>query len=214
MTPFTRIEGLVAPIDRANIDTDAIIPKQFMKSITRTGLGPHLFDEWRYEDHGELGQDCSIRPKKADFVLNKQEYAEATVLLGRANFGCGSSREHASWALTDYGFRVLVAPSFADIFAANCVKNGLLTVVLPAADIDALFTTSLSTEGLHVSVDLGSQTVQTASDSYQFDIDPFVRQCLLDGADEVALTLRHRNEIAAYEDARRESEPWLFNDAS
>ncbi|MFM0150177.1 3-isopropylmalate dehydratase small subunit [Paraburkholderia sp. RL18-085-BIA-A] len=208
MTPFTRVDGVMAPLDRSNVDTDAIVPKQFMKSITRAGLGPHLFDGWRYDDHGELGRDCTKRPLKADFVLNLPEYAEATVLLARANFGCGSSREHAPWALMDYGIRVVIATSFADIFSVNCIKNGLLTVTLRDAEVETLFVTAQ--RNAHVAVDLVSQTVQTAHHIFRFDIEPFIKKCLLNGADEVALTLRHAEEITDYEERRRQEEPWLF----
>jgi len=211
MQPFTQLDGLVAPMDRANVDTDAIIPKQFLKSIKRTGFGPNLFDEWRYLDHGEPGQDCSERPLKPEFVLNQPRYWGARILLARENFGCGSSREHAPWALEDYGFRALIAPSFADIFRSNCLKNGLLPIVLDAAIVDSLFQVVAATPGYGLKIELDAQTVTTPEGSvYSFTIDPFRKYCLLNGLDEIGLTLRHVDKIKAYEARRRESEPWVF----
>ena len=211
MKAFTRLTGLVCPLDRANVDTDAIIPKQFLKSIQRSGFGPNLFDEWRYLDHGEPGMDNSIRPQNPDFVLNFPRYQGAQILLARENFGCGSSREHAPWALDDYGFRVVIAPSFADIFFNNCFKNGLLPIVLPAEVMDRLFAGCEAAEGYRLTVDLAAQTVTTPQgDSFGFDITEHRKHCLLNGLDEIGLTLRHADEIRAFEDNRRQTQPWLF----
>ncbi|MBE5530048.1 3-isopropylmalate dehydratase small subunit [Laribacter hongkongensis] len=211
MKAFTRLTGLVCPLDRANVDTDAIIPKQFLKSIQRSGFGPNLFDEWRYLDHGEPGMDNSIRPQNPDFVLNFPRYQGAQILLARENFGCGSSREHAPWALDDYGFRVVIAPSFADIFFNNCYKNGLLPIVLPAEVMDRLFAGCEAAEGYRLTVDLAAQTVTTPQgDSFGFDITEHRKHCLLNGLDEIGLTLRHADEIRAFEDNRRQTQPWLF----
>lgn len=211
MEPLTRITGLVAPLDRANVDTDAIIPKQFLKSIKRTGFGPNLFDEWRYLDHGEPGQDCTQRPKNPGFVLNEPRYQGATILLTRRNFGCGSSREHAPWALKDYGFRVLIAPSFAEIFYNNCTKNGILPVVLDEASVERLFQEVTASAGYKLAVDLPGQTVTNPSgEQFSFEIDTFRKQALLDGLDEIGLTLQHAGEIRAYEERRRREVPWLF----
>ena len=212
MQKFTTVDALVAPFDQSNIDTDAIIPKQFMKSIQRSGFGVNLFDEWRYLDHGEPGQDCSVRPLNQDFVLNQTRYRGAGILLARANFGCGSSREHAPWALHDYGFRVLIASSFADIFFNNCFKSGLLPIVLPPSVIDTLFNAVESTPGFQLKVDLASQTIVFPDLSLQsFDVDPFRKHCLLNGLDEIGLTLdEDAEQIRAYEAGRRELEPWLF----
>ena len=211
MKAFTRLTGLVCPLDRANVDTDAIIPKQFLKSIQRSGFGPNLFDEWRYLDHGEPGMDNSIRPQNPDFVLNFPRYQGAQILLARVNFGCGSSREHAPWALDDYGFRVVIAPSFADIFFNNCYKNGLLPIVLPAEVMDRLFAGCEASEGYRLTVDLAAQTVTTPQgDSFGFDITEHRKHCLLHGLDEIGLTLRHADEIRAFEDNRRQTQPWLF----
>lgn len=211
MRPFTTHEGLVVPLDRANVDTDAIIPKQFLKSIQRTGFGPYLFDEWRYLDHGEPGMDCSRRPKNPDFVLNQPRYQGATILLARENFGCGSSREHAPWALADYGFRALIAPSFADIFYNNCFKNGLLPIVLPAIEVDALFRQVEATPGYRLRIDLPAQIVQRPDGkTIAFEIDPFRKECLINGWDEIGLTLRHADEIRAFEERHRQAFPWLF----
>lgn len=211
MKAFTRLTGLVCPLDRANVDTDAIIPKQFLKSIQRSGFGPNLFDEWRYLDHGEPGMDNSIRPQNPDFVLNFPRYQGAQILLARENFGCGSSREHAPWALDDYGFRVVIAPSFADIFFNNCYKNGLLPIVLPAEVMDRLFAGCEAAEGYRLTVDLAAQTVTTPQgNSFGFDITEHRKHCLLNGLDEIGLTLRHADEIRAFEDNRRQTQPWLF----
>ncbi|SPC06918.1 3-isopropylmalate dehydratase small subunit [Cupriavidus taiwanensis] len=212
MKAFTTLDGLVAPLDRANVDTDAILPKQFLKSIRRSGFGPYLFDEWRYLDHGEPGQDCSTRPVNPDFVLNQPRYRGASILLARENFGCGSSREHAPWALEDFGLRALIAPSFADIFYNNCLKNGLLPIVAGPEVVDRLFAEVAATPGYRLKVDLATQQVITpAGDVIPFMLDPFKQHCLLNGLDDIALALRHAAQIAAYEQARRQREPWLFN---
>jgi 3-isopropylmalate/(R)-2-methylmalate dehydratase small subunit len=211
MQPFTTCDGLVAPLDRANVDTDAIIPKQFLKSIKRTGFGPYLFDEWRYLDHGEPGMDCTYRPRNPDFVLNQPRYQGAQVLLARANFGCGSSREHAPWALADYGFRALVAPSFADIFFNNCFKNGLLPIVLAEETVARLFREVEVTVGYRLRIDLPAQTVTTpAGEVIRFALDQHRRHCLLHGLDDIELTLHHADAIRAYEARRRVQAPWLF----
>jgi 3-isopropylmalate/(R)-2-methylmalate dehydratase small subunit len=211
MEKFVRLNGLVAPLDRPNVDTDAIIPKQFLKSIKRTGFGVNLFDAWRYLDAGEPGMDNSRRPLNTSFVLNQPRYAGAQILLARENFGCGSSREHAPWALMDYGFRVVIAPSFADIFFNNCFKNGLLPVVLDAAAVDQLFREVEPVSGYRVTVDLAQQRVTTpAGQSFDFSIDPFRKNCLLNGLDEIGLTLKHADEIRAFEARRRAEQPWLF----
>ncbi|TCP13841.1 3-isopropylmalate dehydratase small subunit [Crenobacter luteus] len=211
MKAFTTVKGLVCPLDRANVDTDAIIPKQFLKSIKRSGFGPNLFDEWRYLDHGEPGMDNSVRPVNPDFVLNFPRYAGAQVLLARENFGCGSSREHAPWALEDYGFRAVIAPSFADIFFNNCYKNGLLPIVLPADVVDQLFRETEANEGYALTIDLAAQTVTTPSGaSFGFDITAHRKHCLLNGLDEIGLTLQHADAIRAYEAKRRAEQPWLY----
>ena len=211
MKAFTQLNGLVCPLDRANVDTDAIIPKQFLKSIKRSGFGPNLFDEWRYLDHGEPGQDCSQRPRNPDFVLNFPRYQGAQVLLARENFGCGSSREHAPWALEDYGFRVVIAPSLADIFFNNCYKNGLLPIVLAAEAVDQLFRECEAQDGYTLTVDLAQQTVTTpGGTSFAFDITEHRKHCLLNGLDEIGLTLAHAEAIRRYEEARRQQQPWLF----
>ena len=211
MQPFKNINGLVVPLDRPNVDTDAIIPKQFLKSIKRTGFGRYLFDEWRYLDHGEPDMDCSNRPLNKEFVLNQPRYEGAEILLARDNFGCGSSREHAPWALQDYGFRVIIAPSFADIFYNNCFKNGLLPIVLDGVTVDRLFEETQADKSYRLDVDLEQQTVTTpAGDHFDFDVDPFRKQALLQGLDEIGLTLQHADEIAAYEERRRKEQPWLF----
>ncbi len=212
MQPFENFRGIVLPLDRANVDTDAIIPKQFLKSIARTGFGPNLFDEWRYLDRGEPGQDCSNRPLNPDFVLNHPRYAGASILLARDNFGCGSSREHAPWALADYGFKVLIAPSFADIFHQNAIKNGLLPIVLDAATVDRLFELATdSNQPLTVDVDLHNLSLDADGHGrIEIDIDPFHHHCLIHGLDDIALTLTHADEIAAYEARRRAEAPWLF----
>ena len=211
MDKFERLDGLVAPLDRNNVDTDAIIPKQFLKSIKRSGFGPNAFDEWRYLDVGEPGQDCSQRPRNPDFVLNQARYSGAQVLLTRANFGCGSSREHAPWALLDYGFKVILAESYADIFFNNCFKNGILPIVLPAAEIEALFQQVLATPGYQLVVDLAAQTVTRPDGKVlSFDVDAFRKECLLNGWDDIGLTLRHADKIKAFEEKRRLEQPWLF----
>ncbi|MEJ2469887.1 MAG: 3-isopropylmalate dehydratase small subunit [Desulfuromonadales bacterium] len=211
MQAFTVLEGLVAPLDRSNVDTDAIIPKQFLKSIKRTGFGPNLFDEWRYLDYGEPGKDCSDRPLNPAFVLNQDRYRGAQVLLTRDNFGCGSSREHAVWALLDAGFRAVIAPSFADIFASNCSKNGILPVVLATTQVDQLFDEVAATPGYRLRIDLEQQTVTTpAGETFAFEVDAFRKKCLLEGLDEISLTLQHADEIRAFEARRKQEEPWIF----
>ena len=211
MRAFTLLDGLVAPLDRANVDTDAIIPKQFLKSIKRSGFGPNLFDEWRYLDHGEPGQDTSHRPINPDFVLNQPRYQGAQVLLARENFGCGSSREHAPWALEDFGLRALIAPSFADIFYNNCFKNGLLPIVLNAAIVDQLFRETVAAPGYTLRVDLERQTVTTpGGESFGFDVDAHRKHCLLNGLDDIGLTLQQVDKIQAYEERRKLEAPWLF----
>jgi len=211
MDKFVRLEGLVAPMDRPNVDTDAIIPKQFLKSIKRTGFGPNLFDEWRYMDHGEPGMDNSKRPLNPNFVLNLPRFKGAQILLARENFGCGSSREHAPWALMDFGFRAVIAPSYADIFFNNSFKNGLLPVILDAQAVDRLFKECEGFPGYKLTVDLLSQTVSSSSGvSYKFDIDPFRKHCLVEGLDEIGLTLQHRGEIEAFEARHKSTQPWLF----
>jgi 3-isopropylmalate/(R)-2-methylmalate dehydratase small subunit len=212
MEPFRQHTGLVAPLDRANVDTDAIIPKQFLKSITRSGFGPNLFDEWRYMDHGEPGMDNAKRPLNPNFVLNQQRYQGATILLARKNFGCGSSREHAPWALQQFGFKAIIAPSFADIFFNNCFKNGLLPIVLTEMEVDHLFNVVLATPGLKINVDLERQVVEVpGAETYKFQIDESRKQSLLNGWDEIGLTMRHTDKIRAYEASRAQREPWLFN---
>ncbi len=211
MNAFKVLDGLVAPLDRANVDTDAIIPKQFLKSIKRSGFGPNLFDEWRYLDQGEPGQDCSKRPENPDFVLNHARYQGAQILLTRDNFGCGSSREHAPWALEDFGIRVLIGPSFADIFYNNCFKNGLLPIVLGSDIVEALFDACLANEGYRLTVDLQSQCiVQPDGGRIPFEVDAFRRECLLNGWDDIGLTLLHADEIRAFEQKRREAHPYYF----
>lgn len=211
MEKLTTVTGIVMPLDRANVDTDAIIPKQFLKSIKRSGFGPNLFDEWRYLDHGEPGMDNSGRPLNPDFVLNQPRYKDASILLARENFGCGSSREHAPWALEDYGFRVVIAPSFADIFFNNCFKNGILPIQLSAEQMDRLFQETLAQEGYQLVVDLEAQTIQTPADeSIAFDVDEFRKHCLLNGLDDIGLTMQHVDEIRAYEEKRKQEAPWLF----
>lgn len=211
MEKFETMTGLVAPLDRSNVDTDAIIPKQFLKSIKRSGFGPNAFDEWRYLDHGEPGMDNSQRPLNPDFVLNQSRYQGASILLARDNFGCGSSREHAPWALLDYGFRVIIAPSFADIFFNNCFKNGILPIVLDAAIVDRLFQAVDANEGYRLTVDLAVQTITTPEgDSIAFEVDEFRKHCLLNGLDDIGLTLEHTDDIRAYEERRKQEAPWLF----
>ncbi|AAF85173.1 3-isopropylmalate dehydratase small subunit [Xylella fastidiosa] len=211
MKPFTQHTGLVCPLDRVNVDTDQIIPKQFLKSIKRTGFGPNLFDEWRYLDAGQPGQDNSKRPINSDFVLNFPRYRGASVLLARDNFGCGSSREHAAWALDEYGFRTVIAPSFADIFFNNSFKNGLLPLVLNKVEVDALFAQCQVTEGYTLTVDLAAQQVITQDGTtYAFQIDTFRKHCLLNGLDDIGLTLQHAEAIRVFEAAHRIRQPWLF----
>jgi len=211
MRAFTQHQGLVAPMDRSNVDTDMIIPKQFLKSIKRTGFGPNLFDALRYLDEGQPDQDSSQRPLNPDFVLNQPRYKNASVLLARSNFGCGSSREHAPWALDDYGFRVIIAPSFADIFYNNCFKNGLLPIVLEENVVDRLFQEAELSEGYQLTVDLDAKTVITPSgESFEFDVDNFRRHCLLNGLDDIGVTLEDAEQIKIYEDQRRQTAPWLF----
>lgn len=212
MHPFTKLQGLVAPLDRANVDTDAIIPKQFLKSIKRSGFGPNAFDEWRYLDHGEPGMDNSKRPLNPDFVLNQPRYQGASILLTRENFGCGSSREHAPWALEDYGFRVVIASSFADIFFNNCFKNGMLPIVLSAQDVDSLFNEVEAIEGYKLNVDLAAQTVTTPSGkSYTFEVDAVRKHNLLNGLDDIGLTMQQQDKIKAFEAKHKQVQPWLFN---
>ncbi|WP_455283243.1 3-isopropylmalate dehydratase small subunit [Cupriavidus necator] len=212
MDKFTVHSGLVAPLDRENVDTDAIIPKQFLKSIKRTGFGPNLFDEWRYKDVGQPGMDNSKRPLNPDFVLNQPRYQGASILLARRNFGCGSSREHAPWALAQYGFRAVIAPSFADIFFNNCYKNGLLPVVLTEQQVDHLFNETNAFNGYQLTIDLDKQVVITPSgQGYEFDIAPFRKYCMLNGFDDIGLTLRHADKIKAYEAERVARMPWLNN---
>jgi len=210
MQPFTQVTGLVLPLDRANVDTDAIIPKQYLKSIKRSGFGPFLFDDWRYLDAGDLDIDPATRRPNPDFVLNQPRYRGASVLLARENFGCGSSREHAVWALSDYGFRAVIAPGFADIFFNNSFKTGFLPVVLKAEEVDALFREAQA-EGYRLTIDLPEQTVRTpGGQSFRFDIDPFRKDCLVRGLDEIGLTLQQSDAIRAYEARRRQEAPWLF----
>ncbi|MFM2188235.1 MAG: 3-isopropylmalate dehydratase small subunit [Pseudomonadota bacterium] len=210
MDAFTVYQGLVAPLDRENVDTDAIIPKQFLKSIKKTGFGQNLFDEWRYLDQGEPGQDCSNRPLNPDFVLNQARYQGAGILLARKNFGCGSSREHAPWALSQFGFRSIIAPSFADIFFNNCFKNGLLPVVLSEQEVDHLFNETKAFSGYQLTIDLERQEV-IAPDGrrYSFEVTPFRKYCLLNGLDDIGLTLRHADKIKAFEAERLLRMPWL-----
>jgi 3-isopropylmalate/(R)-2-methylmalate dehydratase small subunit len=211
MEKFTVFNGVVCPLDRSNVDTDAIIPKQFLKSIKRTGFGPNLFDEWRYLDHGEPGMDNSKRPLNPDFVLNDPRYAGAQILLARENFGCGSSREHAPWALEDYGFKVIIAPSFADIFFNNSFKNGLLPIILDTQTVDGLFAKANDPEALKIEVDLGSQSLCVGNETISFDVDPFRKHCLLEGLDDIGLTLQHVDDIKTYEEKAKLNMPWLFN---
>ena len=210
MQAFTKLDGLVAPLDRNNVDTDAIIPKQFLKSIKRSGFGPNAFDEWRYMDHGEPGMDNSKRPLNPNFVLNQQRYQGASVLLTRSNFGCGSSREHAPWALLDYGFRVVIAESFADIFFNNCFKNGLLPIVLPEATVAQLFDEVHAFPGYQLTIDLERQViVRPQGEEIPFDVQAFRKYCLLNGFDDIGLTLRQSDKIKAFEAQRLATKPWL-----
>ena len=214
MEKFTQLDGLVAPMDRANVDTDMIIPKQFLKSIKRSGFGPNLFDELRYLDEGKPDQDCSQRPKNPDFVLNQPRFEGASVLLARQNFGCGSSREHAPWALLDYGFRCVIAPSFADIFYNNCFKNGILPIVLDDATVDSLFKEAADDEGYRLTVDLEAKEIRTsAGRTIPFDVDDFRRHCLINGLDDIGLTLEKSDAIKAFEAKHQATQPWLFREA-
>ncbi|MCX4190988.1 3-isopropylmalate dehydratase small subunit [Methylophaga sp. OBS1] len=212
MQKFSVETGIVIPMDRPNVDTDAIIPKQFLKSIKRTGFGPNLFDEWRYLDHGEPGQDCSQRPINPDFELNQPRYKGGTILLARENFGCGSSREHAVWALDDFGIRVIIAPSFADIFFSNTSKNGILAITLEEELINKLFAQVEATPGYQLKVDLAAQTITLPDgEVIEFEIDSFKKHCLQEGLDDIGLTLQHTAEIEAYEAKRKQEAPWLFS---
>lgn len=212
MQPFVKLEGLVAPLDRANVDTDAIIPKQFLKSIKRAGFGPNAFDEWRYLDHGEPGIDNSGRPLNPDFVLNQPRYQGASILLARENFGCGSSREHAPWALLDYGFRCIIAPSYADIFYNNCFKNGILPIVLDAEEVDVLFNEVAASPGYQLLIDLEQQVVVSpVGRTFSFEVDAFRKHCLLNGLDDIGLTLQKVDKIKAFEAKHKAAQPWLFN---
>ncbi|MCV6591195.1 MAG: 3-isopropylmalate dehydratase small subunit [Marinobacterium sp.] len=212
MKKFNQHTGIAAPLDRANVDTDMIIPKQFLKSIKRSGFGPNLFDELRYMDEGKPDQDCSGRPLNPEFVLNLSRYQDTSVLLARENFGCGSSREHAPWALEDFGVRSVIAPSFAEIFYNNCFKNGLLPIVLSETQVDQLFNEVAANEGYELSIDLERQVVVTPSgEEMAFEIDEFRKHCLLNGLDDIGLTLQHADDIKAYEAQRRQSAPWLFD---
>ena len=212
MQAFTQLNGLVAPLDRANVDTDAIIPKQFLKSIKRSGFGVNAFYEWRYLDHGEPGMDNSKRQINPDFVLNQARYQGASILLTRENFGCGSSREHAPWALEDFGFKVIIASSYADIFYNNCFKNGMLPIVLSADIVDALFKQVAATPNYKLQVDLAAQTVSTPSgETFSFSVDAFRKHCLLNGLDDIGLTMQHQDKIKAFESRHQQAQPWLYN---
>ena len=211
MKPFVTHTGILAPLDRANVDTDAIIPKQFLKSIKKTGFGPHLFDEWRYLDHGEPGMDLTQRKKNPDFVLNQDRYEKATILIARENFGCGSSREHAPWAIEDFGFRVILATSFADIFFSNCFKNGLLPIVLPAETIDHLFDLTYSNKGYAITVDLENQSIILPSkEKISFQVDTFRKHRLINGLDDIGLTMQHSESIKAFEKTYYQKNSWLL----
>ena len=213
MEKFTKLEAIVCPLDRSNVDTDAIIPKQFLKSIKRSGFGVNLFDEWRYLDNGEPGMDNSKRPVNEDFVLNKPRYKGAKILLARKNFGCGSSREHAPWALENYGFRVIIAPSFADIFFNNSFKNGILPIILDEQTVDRLFAEVEAEDGYQLTVDLEGQVISTPSgETIEFDVDTFRKHCLLNGLDDIGLTLQHVDDIRAYEKKQASKTPWLFGE--
>ena len=212
MKKFEILHAVVMPLDRPHVDTDAIIPKQYLKSVKRSGFGPNLFDDWRYLEPGEPGQNHSQRKLNPDFILNDPQFAEARILLGRENFGCGSSREHAVWALEDAGFRVVIAPGFADIFHSNCFKNGVLPIVLAADVIDKLFAEIEATQGYHLKVDLENQLITTHhGDEYAFEVDEFRKYCLLNGLDDIGLTLQHADDIKAYEERRKQEAPWLFD---
>ena len=211
MKPFVTLTGILAPLDRANVDTDAIIPKQFLKSIKKTGFGPHLFDEWRYLDHGEPGMDLTQRVKNPDFVLNQDRYEKATILVARENFGCGSSREHAPWAIKDYGFRVILATSFADIFFSNCFKNGLLPIVLSGETIDRLFESTYANKGYALTIDLENQSITLPSnEKISFKVDIFRKHCLMNGLDDIGLTMQHSETIKAFEKSYYQKNSWLL----
>jgi 3-isopropylmalate/(R)-2-methylmalate dehydratase small subunit len=211
MKPFIIHTGILAPLDRANVDTDAIIPKQFLKSIKKTGFGPHLFDEWRYIDHGEPGMDLTQRKKNPDFVLNQAQYEKATILITRENFGCGSSREHAAWAIEDFGFRVILAPSFADIFFSNCFKNGLLPIILPGETIDHLFKSIYANKGYALTIDLENQfVVLPSNEKISFQVDAFRKHCLMNGLDDIGLTMQHSESIKAFEKSYYQKNSWLL----
>lgn len=211
MKAFTTLDGLVCPLDRANVDTDAIIPKQFLKSIRKTGFGDFLFDEWRYLDHGEPGMDCFLRPKNGSFVLNLPRYQGASILLARENFGCGSSREHAVWALNNYGFQAVIASSYSDIFFNNCFKNGVLPIRLDENELNQLFQETIATEGYRLKINLDTQKIETPTGNNMFfQIDEFRKYCMLNGFDDIALTLRHADEIKNYEQHHCQQMPWLF----
>ena len=213
MQKYTVEQGIVTPLDRANVDTDLIIPKQFLKSIKRTGFGDNLFDELRYMDEGYLGQDISKRPKNPDFVLNQPRYQSSTILLARTNFGCGSSREHAPWALSEYGFRTVIAPSFADIFFNNSFKNGMLPVILTEQEVDQLFKECEANEGYQLTVDLDAQEVRTPSgQAFKFEVDSFRKHCLLNGLDDIGLTLQAEDDIHAFENQIKQTRPWIFKE--
>jgi 3-isopropylmalate/(R)-2-methylmalate dehydratase small subunit len=212
MKPYTRESGIVTPLDRANVDTDQIIPKQFLKSIKRSGFGANLFDEWRYLDEGYLGLDNSTRPLNTEFVLNQPQYVGTTILLARENFGCGSSREHAPWALEEYGFRTVIAPSFADIFYNNCFKNGMLPVILSDQQVDALFVEAAATPNYQLTIDLSTQQViRPNGETFSFDVDAFRKHCLINGLDDIGLTLQDSDAIRAFEKNTQQSRPWVFN---
>ena len=211
MNPFITHTGIVAPLDRANVDTDAIIPKQFLKSIKKTGFGPHLFDEWRYLDHGEPGMDLTQRKKNPEFVLNQSQYEKASILIARENFGCGSSREHAPWAIEDFGFRAILAPSFADIFFSNCFKNGLLPIVLPNETIDLLFKSIYANKGYALTIDLENQfIVLPSNEKISFQVDAFRKHCLMQGLDDIGLTMQHSDSIKAFEQDYYQKNSWLL----
>jgi 3-isopropylmalate/(R)-2-methylmalate dehydratase small subunit len=214
MRAFSQLKGIVVPLDRANVDTDAVIPKQYLKSVKRSGFGPSLFDDWRYLDAGEPGMDHSQRRLNPDFILNQPRYAKSEILLARENFGCGSSREHAVWALTDYGIRAVIAPSFADIFFNNSFKSGLLPIALDSAQVDSLFAEVAANEGYSLDINLNEQKVTTPNGAvFMFEIDKFRKHCLLNGLDDIGLTLQHADEIRDYEKGRRQAAPWLFSAA-
>ena len=210
MLPLIRHEGVVIPLDRSNVDTDAIIPKQFLKSIKKSGFGPNLFDEWRYLDQGEPGEDSTLRKINPDFVLNKPQFAKGTILLARENFGCGSSREHAPWAFLDYGIRIILAPSFADIFYGNCFKNGILPIAISKELTNTFFDKSQSSQGLKLLIDLENQFIIDGPDKYDFDIDAFKKYCLLEGLDDIGLTLKHSVDIKNFENNYHSQFPWLI----